>query len=54
VGTLAFVTALGHLVTLSTTVVGQVIPIATARVKSTGTSATVLGLVAVPYKPAVP
>jgi hypothetical protein len=49
-GTLKFRTIRGQDVTLSTTTVGQIIPIATRFVWSTGTSATVLGLHAMPYK----
>jgi hypothetical protein len=44
-GTLKFTTAGGDVVTLSSTSEGQVIPIATQLVWSTGTSATVLGLI---------
>jgi hypothetical protein len=49
-GTLKFTSANGDDVTLSSTTVGQIIPIATTRVYSTGTSASVMGLVAPPYK----
>ena len=48
-GTVKFQTPRGGVVTLSTTTVGQIIPICVQRVWSTGTSATVLGLVASPY-----
>lgn len=44
-GTVKFTTVGGDTVTLSSTSVGQVIPIATNLVWSTGTSATVLGLI---------
>lgn len=53
-GALKFTTIQGGTVTLSTTTVGQIIPIATGRVWATGTSATALGLKAIPYKPAGP
>jgi len=49
-GTLKFTTIKGSVVTLSTTTVGQIIPIAVEYVWSTGTSATVLGLHAMPYR----
>lgn len=48
-GTLKFTTVLGDTVTLSATTLAQIIPIAVQRVWSTGTGATVLGLVAAPY-----
>ena len=53
-GSVKLTTIRGGTVTLSTTTVGQILPIATSRVWSTGTSATVLGLVAPPFKPSTP
>lgn len=49
-GTLKFRDMRGGDTTLSATTVGQIIPIACSRVWSTGTSATVRGLYAMPYK----
>ena len=49
-GTLKFRDLRGGDTTLSTTTEGQIIPIAIARVWSTGTGATVRGLYAMPYK----
>jgi hypothetical protein len=49
-GTLKFTTIAGDVITLSSTSVGQIIPIATKLVWTTGTSATVLGLTVPPYK----
>lgn len=52
-GTLKITTMMNDTVTLAAVVVGQYIPIVTKRVWSTGTSATVIGLTAMPYKPSV-
>lgn len=50
-GTVKFTAVDGSVITLSTTSVGQIIPIATQLVWTTGTSATVLGLIAAgPFK----
>jgi hypothetical protein len=49
-GTLKFRDLRGGDTTLSSTTEGQIIPIAVARVWNTGTSATVRGLYAMPYK----
>lgn len=49
-GTLKFTAVNGGDVALGSTTVGQIIPIATSRVWSTGTGATVMGLLAMPYK----
>jgi hypothetical protein len=49
-GTLKFRTIRGHDIALSSTTVGQQIPYAVARVWSTGTTATVLGNLALPFK----
>lgn len=50
-GTLKITTVRGHDVSFAAVVVGQFIPIATLRVWSTGTSATVVALSAAPYTP---
>ena len=48
-GTVAFVDSLGNTVTIGGTLLaGQIIPIRCVRVKATGTSATVLGMLAIP------
>jgi len=49
-GTLKFTTIGGGTITLSTNAVGTIYNIAVQRVWSTGTSATVMGLYAPPYK----
>lgn len=49
IGTLKFQTVAGDTITLSATTLAQIIPIAVQRVWSTGTTATVLGLVGNPY-----
>lgn len=50
-GTLKFTTLGGSTVTLaSSVVVNSIIPVVTSRVWSTGTTATVVGLIAQPYR----
>ncbi len=47
------ITAVGGGVVALVVVAGQIVPVATKMVWSTGTAATVFGLTAIPYKPAV-
>ena len=54
VGTVKLRTVRGHDIVYSATAVGQIIPFATAFVWSTGTSATVLGCLALPFKGTTP
>lgn len=50
-GNVSFVTVRGSTVTLSAVAANTMLHIACKRVRTTGLTATVLGLVAVPYKP---
>lgn len=52
-GTVKFTDNQGNTVTLGSVLAGTEIHVATSRVWSTGTGATVYGLRAIPFKPAV-
>lgn len=52
-GTVSFITQEGDTVSLTAVAVNTELHIAVRRVRTTGTAATVVGLTAAPYKPAV-
>lgn len=53
-GNVSFITLNGVTVSMTAVAANTIIPIAVTRVKATGTSATVVGLLAAPYDKAPP